>query len=330
MDLSGNTLPTTSAFTSLSNKIQYLIAKNTSDPNADAYAASQAAQAEQDAKVRRQEAAAAAAASEDATKQAESQAAAADLAARSKFNSKKLLNESAKGILTGFGSLIILCFVLYGGHIAVNQVIGYNVPFRILTFIYGAIFSIWFVPKALYDKYWSKKELPYYAFFPISTYVPNGALEKLFIGSFCYTEDETTRAARVAVETLYSEAFKKSVTGVVSATAATVAAVGTLASVAKVKPQQVITPKPTGHIPQEPPKPTETIPQEPPKTTEPIPQEPPKPTETIPQEPPKPTEPIPQQPPKPTEPKSDQPIARVIPPKPTGPKPEEVKPAPHS
>ena len=205
------TLLTTGPLTSVFNKVQYLIAKNSSDPEADAYAKQQAAQAAQDASVKKQKAIAAQADAKTAATKADKDAAAADLVARSKFSSKELITQTSKGILIAVAVLIGLCFVLYGGHIAVNQVIGYGVPFRILTFIYGVICSIWVVPKALYDKYWKGIKLPYYSFLPISTHVPTGDLESIFLSPFCYTEDTSALTARSVVESLYSDAFKNSV-----------------------------------------------------------------------------------------------------------------------
>jgi hypothetical protein len=203
-------LPTLSPLTSLTNKVQYLIAKNISDPDAEAYAKQQAIQAAQDAAVKKQKEANDKKAAAAAADQAAKDEAAASLAQRSKFNSKQLVTQISNGILTAVGILVGLCFVLYGGHIAVNQAIGYRVPFRILTFLYGVICSIWVVPKALYDIYWKGIKLPYYGFLPISTYVPNGDIESIFIGPFCYTEDSSATAARAAVEELYSGAFKTS------------------------------------------------------------------------------------------------------------------------
>jgi hypothetical protein len=50
----------------------------------------------------------------------------------------------------------------------------------------------------------------YYTYLPLSTYEPNGDLEILFLGGFCYKEDAASQMARAAVETLYKTAFEKS------------------------------------------------------------------------------------------------------------------------
>ena len=76
------------------------------------------------------------------------------LATRSQFNITELIGNSSQGIIFHVKALLLLSFMIYGGHIAVNQAIGYNIPFRILTFIYGMLCSFFIVPKALYDVYW--------------------------------------------------------------------------------------------------------------------------------------------------------------------------------
>lgn len=195
---------------SLYNKAQYLLSKSVSDPKADAYAKQQAEQLKQDAEMKKREEKAAAdkaAAEAKAEKEAEK---AAELAARSRFDYKELISDSAKTILTTLGSVLLACFLLYGGHLAANQAIGYKVPFRILSFVYGALAAIYVIPMSLYKVYGKGETLPYYSFLPISIYVPNGTLEEIFLGGFCYQEDEASVAARSAVEALYSNGYKKS------------------------------------------------------------------------------------------------------------------------
>ena len=141
------------------------------------------------------------------------------LATRSQFNISQLIGQSSDGIYFHVKALLLTCFMIYGGHIAVNQAIGYNIPFRILTFVYGMLCSIYIVPKALYDIYWKHIDLPYYAFFPLSTYQPKGNLEKYIIGPFCYIETPEAVAAREAVVKLYESGFVKTVQAIAGATA---------------------------------------------------------------------------------------------------------------
>ena len=65
--------------------------------------------------------------------------------------------------------------------------------------------------KALYTVYWKNEKIPYYSFFPISTHVPNGDFEKIFLGPFCYEENTESQAAKALVQELYLKGFQKSV-----------------------------------------------------------------------------------------------------------------------
>jgi hypothetical protein len=199
-----------SLLTSLSNKINYIVAQNVSDPQADAYAEQQAIQAEQNKKVKDAEAAKAKAEAKAAADKKESDEAAAALAARSKFSPRKLAYNAANGILKAFLILFVIGIAFYGGHIVANKAIGYSVPFRILTFLYGSIFSFWIIPKSLYDVYAKGEILPYYSFLPLVAYEPAGIIEQFFIGAFCYNENESSKAATNAVTKLYSDAYTKS------------------------------------------------------------------------------------------------------------------------
>ena len=91
-----------------------------------------------------------------------------------------------------------------------NRDIGYSVPFRILSFVYGMIFSFYVIPKYLYDIYYKGETIPYYSILPIIKYLPVGNLEAFTIGAFCYQDDSESLAARAKVVSLYSEAFTKS------------------------------------------------------------------------------------------------------------------------
>ena len=219
-----------SLLTSLSNKIQYMIAKNTSDPEAGEYAKQQADQAAADAKVKEERDKLAKQASDDADIKRKKDEEAAALTDRSKFKPTELIGDVARNILSVIGILILVFFLLYGGHIAANKAIGYKVPFRILSFLYGIVFSFWVVPKSVYDVYWKKETLPYFTFLPISTYEPVGDIEKIFVGGFCYKEDEVSSAARAAVAALYSDAFTKSVNAAPAIAKAAVAAVASVAA----------------------------------------------------------------------------------------------------
>lgn len=199
-----------SLLTKIGNKIQYSISELVSDPKADAFARQQAIQAQQDAeaKARRDAAFVKASAEEKARIKADEDAKA--LSERSQFKPVRATSNVAAGIIKGFMSLILTLVILYGGHLAANEAIGYKVPFRILSFLYGCIFFFIEIPKMLIRRYWYQIKPPYYTYLPISTYQPNGDLEVLFLGAFCYQENEASQMARATVETLYKTAFEKS------------------------------------------------------------------------------------------------------------------------
>jgi hypothetical protein len=201
-----------SLLTSLANKVQYMAVKTASDPEADAYAKQQADQAAQDAVVKKQKEEADKQAAEGAAEKQAEDKKAATLATRSQFNTSSIVNKTSRGVIFYFFLLVFIFISMYGGHIEANKAIGYNVPFRILSFVYGTLLSIWVVPKSIYDIYWKGVKLPYFSFLPVSTYQPTSTFEKIFIGPFCYREDEESSAARAAVVNLYSDAFRKTQT----------------------------------------------------------------------------------------------------------------------
>jgi hypothetical protein len=199
-----------SILTQITNRVKYDLSKALNDPEVDAYAKQQAIQEKQDTDVKERKQ------KEESTskKNSEAKARAAEkakvLTQRSTFSVKRALRNTASGILTGFMSLVLICFILYGGHLAANEAIGYKIPFRILSFIYGCIFFFIEIPKSFIRIYWYQIQIPYYCYFPLSTYQPVGDFETLFLGGFCYKEDEASNAARAAIEALYKTAFDKS------------------------------------------------------------------------------------------------------------------------
>ena len=196
-----------SLLASLNNKIQYNIAKAAEDPAADAYAKQQEKQAKQDAEVakRKKEEEEKKALDEENKRREEERA--KKLAARSKFSVGGTISQAAKGIITFLIVLVFFAFMFYGGHIAANKDIGYSMPGRLVSFAYGSLMAWYLVPKALLDTYWFKKQQPFYAFLPITTYVPQGTFQEIFLGPFCYTEDDASQKAREAVKAMYEAAY---------------------------------------------------------------------------------------------------------------------------
>jgi hypothetical protein len=198
-----------SLLTGLSNKIQYLVSKQVSDPEANAYARQQAIQARQDAERRQREQEEDEKKLIEKQKQDEKQEADAELRRRSEFSMRGLVRDTAGQILSYVSSLILVVFILYGGHIAANEAIGYRVPFRILSFVYGSLGFFYYIPRLLYKIHWKREVVPMYTFLPISVYHPTGFFEKIIFGPFSYEEDQYAIDARAIVEELYKNSFKK-------------------------------------------------------------------------------------------------------------------------
>lgn len=193
----------------IGNKISYSVSKWASDPEADQYAQQQAIQAQQNAEAQERLNNAKNEAAADAKAKADADAKAKDLADRSNFKPMRAGSNIASGILKGFLNLILVLFILYGGHLAANEAIGYNAPFRLLSFFYGCIFFFIEIPKMLVRRYWYQIKPSYFTYLPLSTYLPNGDMETFFLGAFCYKEDEASTAARAKVESMYRAAFDK-------------------------------------------------------------------------------------------------------------------------
>jgi hypothetical protein len=197
-------------FTQVVNKIQYKISEWASDPKAEEYARQQEAQAKQETDVQARKQTAAEQANVQAAANAVAAARARDLASRSQFSPARASSNIVNGILNGFMMLIYILIAMYGGHLAANEAIGYNLPFRLLSFIYGTIFFFIVIPMSLYNTYWLNILPKYYTYLPLSTYEPKSDLAILFLGGFCYKEDQIAIDARNKVAELYKVGFEKS------------------------------------------------------------------------------------------------------------------------
>ena len=190
------------------NKVQYQLDAYLKDPEADNHAKQVAAQKAQDEAKEKRKALVSKSKSELDEKNKAAKAEAEELAKRSSFSSPQTIAAKiAKGILSTYISLILLGFILYAGKLEANKAIGYGVPMRIVSFIYGALFFFIVIPISLYDIYWLKKTIPDYAPLPIWNYVPDGWVEQLFLGAFSYVEDANSKVARERVAQLYSDGF---------------------------------------------------------------------------------------------------------------------------
>jgi hypothetical protein len=190
------------------NKAQYQLDAYFKDPEAENYAKQVAAQKIQDESKEKRKALVSKSKSELEEKNRIAKAEAEDLAKRSAFSPPQTIAAKiSKGIISTFISLILIGFILYGGKLEANKAIGYGVPMRIVSFIYGALFFFIVIPKSLYDIYWLKMTIPDYAPLPIWNYVPDGWAEQLFFGAFSYVEDANSKVARERVAQLYSDGF---------------------------------------------------------------------------------------------------------------------------
>ena len=197
-----------SLFSKISNKLQYLLSKQLSDPEAEAYAKQQAAQAIQDAKVAKEKKELDAKNAKKEADKIKQDKEAEALVARSKINPKKFINDTTNGILTAFMAIIITSVCLYGGSLLANKSIGYNAPFRLLSFVYGYILFFYYIPKSFYDVY-KGIPVPYYCFLPLSNTRPEG-YAGIFLSPFCYDDDDSSIAAKSSVTQLYADAYSKS------------------------------------------------------------------------------------------------------------------------
>jgi len=184
-----------------------MASKQLDDPEAEEYAKQQKIQEKQDSAAEQREQEERDKKAKEAAKEIAKKEEEDALARRSEFNAKRGLGSSASQILNILGSLVLVSFMLYGGYIAANAAIGYKNPFRILSFLYGAILFFYVIPKSFIDTYYFEKVQHFYAFLPLSTHVPKGNLENVFLYPFCYVEDQFSIEARKTVETLYANAL---------------------------------------------------------------------------------------------------------------------------
>ena len=294
-------------------KFQYQLDEYLKDPEAENHAKQLKLQADQDAAVAKRKAKTTEEKEKADAEALEKKIAADALTARSRFSSPMtIISKIASSILSTFFSLIVIGIALYAGKLEANKAIGYSIPMRIVSFIYGAVFFFFVIPKCLYEIYWLNKPIPDYAFLPLTTYMPVGNLEHLFFGPFSYIEDANIGSAHNDVIELYKKGFAKS-TEVTSPTESNPGSPAPATQTPKPSSDTQPPPSPAPTATQ-PPKPTATQTPKPTAAPEPPPPPPPPPpplpkpastqaatqstTQSTTQSPPKPASPKP--PPKPT------------------------------
>lgn len=182
-----------SIFSRINNLISYKVYQATTDPDAKRFAD------EQNAARKQQEAAAAAAATkkqaeEDAKKQQDSNY------KKATYSTSQFVKDVVKYTTLSFMIFIFVLFAVYSGHLAANDAIGREVPYRILYFIYGALFCIGVVPYYLIQRL-RGRSIKSYAILPIREGpVPSG-IEGFFLSFISYLPDEESLAAKASWET---------------------------------------------------------------------------------------------------------------------------------
>jgi len=216
------------------NKLKYQVDKELRDPEADAYAKQQALQAEQDKAVAERKALADKNSVADKKAAEEKKLEDEEKARKSKFSPVSHTSAKvAQNIFAVFSSLLLILLGLYAGSLSANKDIGYNIPFRIMSFIYGAILFPVIYIRMFIDMYRGIKR-PYYAFLPIWNYEPDGWVERIFWGPFSFVDDGGIGTAQQEVKDLY-----------ISAAGATATVIGALGSLTKLaKPVAMATPVP--------------------------------------------------------------------------------------
>jgi hypothetical protein len=179
-------------FTKTNNYIQYKIFKATDDPGATAFAKQQKAEAD----------AAAAKVAKD-TKVAEEKKKADEQQAKNlkkaQYSGKTFIGQIISYAITAFLIFLFILFALYTGHLAANDAIGRPVEYRILFFIYGALFSLFVFPYYIVQRF-RGNIFKSYAILPVREGpVPEG-LEGFFLSFVSFMPDENYAAAKRAYE----------------------------------------------------------------------------------------------------------------------------------
>jgi cation transport ATPase len=193
------------------NKVQYEISKKVSDPEADNYAKQQEAQAKQDKTVAERKAELDKQKEQKKQEDAEKKKEADELAKRSRFSPiSEQIHTITKTINLYATIFVILGLGLYGGKISANQAIGYNIPFRILSFFYGLLFFFIVIPVAFIKKYLYGTKILNYTFIPLKVHVTTGWAERVLIGPYCYQEDADYFSEKARVADLYKNGYDNS------------------------------------------------------------------------------------------------------------------------
>ncbi len=138
----------------------------------------------------------------------ETQAEAAQAVEDKKFSFQRFTKKVTGTAGSVIGSLLYLTFCLVIGMMAANQAIGREPKYRILYFIYGAIFAPFLVFYYIY-LWFNDKSPKIYTMLPITQMKAETTIGKFLLFPFAYTEDKTARDLMVEFLTESAEMVGK-------------------------------------------------------------------------------------------------------------------------
>jgi hypothetical protein len=143
-----------------------------------------------------------------------------------KFSAQRFVKKVSGTASKVIGSLFYITFCIVIGMMAANQAIGRAPAYRVLYFIYGALFAPILVFYYIY--LWFKDQSPkIYTLLPVTTMKAETTLGKIFLFPFAYSEDKSARDLLVEFMTqsaeLVGKTFDASTLGTIGQQAETVA-----------------------------------------------------------------------------------------------------------
>jgi len=176
----------------ITNILQYKVYQATTDPDADAFAKEQQA-------ARDKAAAATQASQEEQTAEQQAATQQSQNLTKAQYSATTFLKQIVKYTILAFFIFLIILFAIYTGHLAANDAIGHPIEYRILFFIYGAIFSVFVAPYYIIQRL-RGVEIKSYAILPVREGVVPEGLEGLLLSFISYIPDEYSAAAKHTYE----------------------------------------------------------------------------------------------------------------------------------
>lgn len=179
-----------SIFSRINNLVSYNLYKATTNPDAKRFADEQNATRKQQ-EIAISKATAKKQAEEDAKKQQDANY------KKATYSTSQFVKDVVKYTTLSFMIFIIILFAVYTGHLAANDAIGRSIPYRILYFIYGALFCIGVAPYYLIQRL-RGRSIKSYAILPIREGVVPSGIEGFFLSFISYLPDEESLAAKAS------------------------------------------------------------------------------------------------------------------------------------